>query len=337
VSNDKQDLKSPSQESAFDECIPFDRIPPHRQTASKAGKGARNTSASVSEIAVQGTPAHSCSKRIIRGDQTVEKEPRGLKVSEVDRGSPQLERLSPNTRLERTRDAAVLEITPDTIATLARESLKENVHFPLRPDEQVSGRHHKSPPMMSRMDDRVDRMVSSTISDPGIPRLGSGRQVVQGQAREPWQTQKAALQEKFKEGWNPRKRLSPDALAGIRAIHAQFPEQYTTRVLAEKFEVSPEAIRRILKSKWTPKEDEELDRKQRWFARGQKVWHRYAELGVKPPVRWRKLGIGQRDGAPTRIERRPTGKVNVTERSVKLSYDSANGIAPSVSLAERIL
>jgi hypothetical protein len=117
--------------------------------------------------------------------------------------------------------------------------------------------------------------------------------------RESWMVQKAALKEKFKdEAWNPRKRLSPDALAGIRAIHAQFPETYTTAVLAEKFAVSPEAIRRILKSKWTPKEEEEEDRKRRWFTRGEKVWSRYAELGMKPPSKWRKLGIGKGEDGP---------------------------------------
>lgn len=113
--------------------------------------------------------------------------------------------------------------------------------------------------------------------------------------RLPWQSQKAALQEKFSEGWAPRKRLSPDALAGIRAINAQFPEQYTVPVLAAKFEVSPEAIRRILKSNWRPDEEEEEDRKRRWYKRGQQVWTRYAELGLKPPRKWRDEGIGKRE------------------------------------------
>jgi hypothetical protein len=113
--------------------------------------------------------------------------------------------------------------------------------------------------------------------------------------RLPWQSQKAALKEKFQEGWAPRKRLSPDALAGIRAINAQFPEQYTVPVLAAKFEVSPEAIRRILKSNWRPDEEEEDDRKRRWYKRGQQVWTRYAELGLKPPRKWRDEGIGKRE------------------------------------------
>ncbi|PYH78009.1 hypothetical protein BO82DRAFT_249753, partial [Aspergillus uvarum CBS 121591] len=64
------------------------------------------------------------------------------------------------------------------------------------------------------------------------------------------------LKEKFKEGWNPPKKLSPDAIEGIRHLHQVAPEQFTTPVLAEQFKVSPEAIRRILKSKWRASDKE---------------------------------------------------------------------------------
>lgn len=109
--------------------------------------------------------------------------------------------------------------------------------------------------------------------------------------KEEWQVQKSALQQKFPTGWSPRKRLSPDALDGIRALHQQFPEDYTTEVLAAKFEVSPEAIRRILRSRWTPRPDEEEARQERWFNRGKNIWTQMAALGRKPPRRWRKEGI----------------------------------------------
>ncbi|KAG6108764.1 hypothetical protein E4U14_003545 [Claviceps sp. LM454 group G7] len=110
-------------------------------------------------------------------------------------------------------------------------------------------------------------------------------------AKERWQIQKEALKEKFPDGWAPRKRLSPDALAGIRALNAQFPEVYTTKTLADKFQVSPEAIRRVLKSKWMPSAEEEQDRQERWFRRGKQVWERQAALGIKPPKKWRVEGI----------------------------------------------
>ncbi|KAL1838980.1 hypothetical protein VTJ49DRAFT_2025 [Mycothermus thermophilus] len=106
-----------------------------------------------------------------------------------------------------------------------------------------------------------------------------------------WMIQKEALKKKFPEGWNPRKRLSPDAVIGIRLLHKQFPEEYTTEVLSQKFEVSPEAIRRILRSKWTPSPEEDEDRQRRWFERGKKVWSNWAALGKKPPRKWRAEGI----------------------------------------------
>lgn len=106
-----------------------------------------------------------------------------------------------------------------------------------------------------------------------------------------WAIQKEALKQKFPEGWNPRKRLSPDALAGIRALNAQFPEVYTTEALAKKFEVSPENIRRILRSKWAPSVDEEENRSERWHRRGKQIWEQKAALGVKPPRKWRSEGI----------------------------------------------
>ncbi|KAL8927155.1 MAG: hypothetical protein Q9172_001479 [Xanthocarpia lactea] len=107
--------------------------------------------------------------------------------------------------------------------------------------------------------------------------------------REAWQIQKDAISSKFgSAGWTPRKRLSPDALEGIRALHAQFPNKYTTAVLANQFEVSAEAVRRILKSKWRPSDEEATSRRQRWDKRGERIWGQMVALGVKPPKKWRE-------------------------------------------------
>ena len=102
--------------------------------------------------------------------------------------------------------------------------------------------------------------------------------------REPWQAQKAALKKKFgDEGWNPRKKVSPDAMDGIRALHEQDPERWSTPVLAEHFKVSAEAIRRILKSKWRPKDEEGAEkRRERWAKRHDRIWDHQAELGLRP-------------------------------------------------------
>lgn len=101
---------------------------------------------------------------------------------------------------------------------------------------------------------------------------------------EPWMIQKNALKEKFKEGWSPRKKLSPDAMEGIKGLHDSDPMKYTTEFLAEQFKVSPEAIRRILKSKWLARQSPEKmqERRERWAKRHDRIWDQQAELGLRP-------------------------------------------------------
>ncbi|KAL6245401.1 Required for respiratory growth protein 9 mitochondrial [Rhinocladiella similis] len=106
------------------------------------------------------------------------------------------------------------------------------------------------------------------------------------QKSELWQIQKDALKKKFGEaGWNPRKRLSPDTMEGIRTLHEQDPERYSTPLLAEHFKVSAEAIRRILKSKWRPSEKEMEKKRERWAKRHDRIWDQQAELGLRPKRR----------------------------------------------------
>jgi hypothetical protein len=111
-------------------------------------------------------------------------------------------------------------------------------------------------------------------------------------AREAWAIQKEALERKFgDQGWQPRKRVSPDSLEGIRALHASDPRTYTTQMLSQHFAISPDAVRRILKSKWRPSEEEVSDRMGRWEKRGVRKWKEMAELGMKPPKKWRQMGV----------------------------------------------
>ncbi|TGJ83152.1 hypothetical protein E0Z10_g5618 [Xylaria hypoxylon] len=107
-----------------------------------------------------------------------------------------------------------------------------------------------------------------------------------------------------------------------------FPEQYTTEVLARHFEVSPDAVRRILKSKWTPSPDEETSRQERWFNRGKNIWGQMAELGKKPPSRWRREGVvrkphwNEKKGPRTEypyVPRREENKPSVQSAQRKLS------------------
>ncbi|KAF2850946.1 hypothetical protein T440DRAFT_449526 [Plenodomus tracheiphilus IPT5] len=112
-----------------------------------------------------------------------------------------------------------------------------------------------------------------------------------------WRAQKAALKAKLNgEAWNPRKKLSPDTMEGIRHLNATQPSKFTTPVLAEHFKVSPEAIRRILKGKWRPNDEEYEDRMRRWDKRGERIWSNLVEMGVKPPKKWREMGVGRVSG-----------------------------------------
>jgi hypothetical protein len=126
-----------------------------------------------------------------------------------------------------------------------------------------------------------------------------------------WRIHKEAIKAKHGDGpWNPLRKLSPDAQIGIRELHASNPDLYTTPVLANHFKVSPEAIRRILKSKWmdnlksesistferdnrgrgimdTPIVKSAGERKmrelrERWAKRHDRIWDQRSELGLMP-------------------------------------------------------
>ncbi|KAK5119286.1 hypothetical protein LTR85_007642 [Meristemomyces frigidus] len=160
--------------------------------------------------------------------------------------------------------------------------------------------------------------------------------------KEVWQVQKGALEHKFGEtGWQPRKRLSPDTLEGIRALHASDPAAYSTETLSEHFRVTPEAIRRILKSKWRPDDEETEDRRNRWERRGVKKWQDMAEQGARPPAKWRAMGVGSEEGPK---EDKVPKRRKKSRGDEHLSWDEVVGgsaheedLGLDSSLAERIL
>lgn len=141
---------------------------------------------------------------------------------------------------------------------------------------------------------------------------------------EDWMVQKKALDKKFGgQSWEPPKRLSPDAMEGVRALHAQDPGRYSTETLAEQFKVSAEAVRRILKSKWRPTEDEQADRQRRWVRRGERIWSDKVTKGIKPPKKWREMGI-KADSAHSNL----TGK---TARKRSAAWPRKSGLDIGIS------
>jgi len=63
---------------------------------------------------------------------------------------------------------------------------------------------------------------------------------------------RTAMKKAFPQGWSPPRKLSREAMDALRGLHATDPETFTTPLLASNFRISPEAVRRILKSKWEP-------------------------------------------------------------------------------------
>ncbi|KAL6153341.1 Required for respiratory growth protein 9 mitochondrial [Exserohilum turcicum] len=176
---------------------------------------------------------------------------------------------------------------------------------------------------------------SNEIQDALTDELSSQQQQ-RKPSRPAWAIQKEALREKFNgEAWSPRKKLSPDTMEGIRHLHHTQPEKFTTPILADHFKVSPEAIRRILKSKWRPSDAEYEERMQRWNKRGERIWENLVEMGVKPPKRWRDMGVGRaRDGEVPRWKSRRRNLVEVGESGdgadVLANYLPDEDILPTV-------
>jgi len=54
---------------------------------------------------------------------------------------------------------------------------------------------------------------------------------------------------------------------GLRELHKFDPAKFSTPLLAQRFRISPEAVRRILKSKWEPAPE----RRAQWAAKQRKL------------------------------------------------------------------
>ncbi|CAL9733081.1 required for respiratory growth protein 9, mitochondrial [Monosporozyma unispora] len=110
-----------------------------------------------------------------------------------------------------------------------------------------------------------------------------GRKYIRyGKEKPNWQIQKDALKKKFQGGqWNPPKRLPRQEMESIRLLKSQFPAMSASD-LASHFKISPEAVRRILKAKWTPKEDDMANIESRWSRRGERIKAMYEERRGTP-------------------------------------------------------
>ncbi|GAA6057601.1 hypothetical protein JCM3770_005406 [Rhodotorula araucariae] len=90
-----------------------------------------------------------------------------------------------------------------------------------------------------------------------------GREGAAASAVPEWKKHRQAMRDKFPTGWAPPKRLSREAMDLIRSLARSDPVTYSLPRLAERFKISPEAVRRVLKSRFELAPDERARREIR--------------------------------------------------------------------------
>jgi hypothetical protein len=107
-----------------------------------------------------------------------------------------------------------------------------------------------------------------------------------------WAEHRANVKAEYPGKWDPSKKVSREAMDAIRELHKTDPEKYPPWVLAQRFTVSTEAIRRILRSKWRMPEDkveekimkERKRRIERTKGRMEEEMHQMVRAGIKLKV-----------------------------------------------------
>lgn len=144
-----------------------------------------------------------------------------------------------------------------------------------------------------------------------------------------WKKQTLALKQKFGgERWNPAKKLSRAEMEGMRVLRDRFP-QLTASELAERYKVSPEVVRRILKSKWQPNETEMVRIHERWKRRGERIQDLYSSSPeqmvsndkISTP---RKISISSARDTSDFIVRRVNNMAKKPEASSKANASNRN-------------
>ena len=67
-----------------------------------------------------------------------------------------------------------------------------------------------------------------------------------------YKAHRETMRKEFPQGWAPPRKISREAMDAVRQLHRLDPEKFNTPMIADRFKISPEAVRRILKSKWEP-------------------------------------------------------------------------------------
>jgi len=80
-----------------------------------------------------------------------------------------------------------------------------------------------------------------------------------------WLRHRFAMKERTEfKYWRPHKKVSREVMDKIRWLHNKLPEEYNAEKLSKHFKISPESIRRILKSRFIP-DSEVLERQEQKY------------------------------------------------------------------------
>lgn len=123
-------------------------------------------------------------------------------------------------------------------------------------------KHQRPPAMEAELDldeflgpgpgaPRYQKSTAPKSTSPVAPPRPKGMSRIEhelGKSLPDWAVHRIALQKKFPDGWRPPKILSREAQEGIRLLHSSDPEQFDVVELSNRFRVSTESIRRILRS-----------------------------------------------------------------------------------------
>ncbi|KAA1081207.1 Required for respiratory growth protein 9 mitochondrial [Puccinia graminis f. sp. tritici] len=125
-------------------------------------------------------------------------------------------------------------------------------------------RVNRSSPLPAAQDPQAGPSGSKAVTEEAPEnRLFNHSQEQKDEDKPQWLIHKEALRRKFPDGWNPPKKISRPSMALLRTLHQTDPNQFSLSILSEKFKISPEAVRRILRSKWEPNQETAKKTEQR--------------------------------------------------------------------------
>lgn len=123
---------------------------------------------------------------------------------------------------------------------------------------------------------------------------------------------------KLKYGtWNPTRKLDRQQIQELRNISKMLPHIKTIQ-LSEMFKVSPEAIRRILKSKWVPTDHDEDKLLERAEKKRMEKQQKSREFAMKKREEANKTNQEASDSSFANLQKKPASyRTNSGKKGVK--------------------